>query len=137
MTMARHSFSCGEKRGGGGGQWRGKGWGGNCFGRSVSAGMSSSLTAIVKGWRLQGGLNPLGGASATMATSSAMLARLHAANLPHDELLRVCATHCETFAPLRHAVDALLSHHHPVPQWAVTAVLLSPDLIPDLFASLE
>ena len=70
-------------------------------------------------------------------TGSAMLARLQAANLPHDELLRVVSKFCETNQENRRTVDALLSHHHPVPQWAVTAVLLSPDLIPDLFSSLE
>ena len=70
---------------------------------------------------------------------SSVLARLQAANLSNDELLRMNA---ELYAmappPHRCAVDELLNARNAgVPGWAVSSVLLSPDLIPRLFASLD
>ena len=64
-----------------------------------------------------------------------MLARLRTANVPYDELVRAAAELYESAPPpARRTFDKLLP---PVPEWAVTSVLLSPDLIPHLFASLE
>ena len=66
-----------------------------------------------------------------------MLARLQAANLPYDELVRVAAELCEQLPQARLKFDALLSQQTPLPEWAINSVLMSADLIAHLFASLE
>ena len=69
---------------------------------------------------------------------SRLPSRLQSANLTYDELLRVAEDLLyEALPPARASVDALLSVRNPLPEWAVISVLVSTDLIPCLFASLE
>jgi hypothetical protein len=71
-------------------------------------------------------------------SSCRLSARLRSANLTYDELLRVAEDLLhEASPPARASIDALLSLRNPLPKWAVNSVLVSTDLIPYLFASLE
>ena len=62
-------------------------------------------------------------------------ARLRA--LPIKTLIDLAARGCHALPELRRDADAQLAKHDPLPAWAVTDVLLSPDLLPQLFESLE
>ena len=55
----------------------------------------------------------------------------------HAELLEFAARGCHESADIRRDADAELAIRTPVPDWAVNQVLLSPDLVPHIFASLE
>ena len=54
---------------------------------------------------------------------------------PDQALSRVAKLCCED-ADVRRAADALLAVHAPVPEWAVSAVLTSDDLVPGLIKPL-
>eukprot|EP00966_Prymnesium_polylepis_P136652 3157710-Prymnesium_polylepis.1 len=70
-----------------------------------------------------------------MAPSSRLAARLE--RLPADAMIELCAYACDaSAADSRRAADLALATHDPLPQWAVD-VLLSPDLLPRVFAALE
>ena len=56
------------------------------------------------------------------------------AGLDHETLLSYAA---ELSTSNRHEADALLSKHSPLPAWARDNVLLSADLLPDVFATLQ
>ena len=54
--------------------------------------------------------------------------------LDHETLLSYAA---ELSFTHRHEADALLAKHSPLPSWARDEVLLSADLLPHVFATLE
>ena len=68
--------------------------------------------------------------------SSRVQARLR--GLSADELAELCAQimHEQPLASAR-TVEALLAKRTPLPQWAVTDVLTSEDLMPNIFALLS
>ena len=73
-----------------------------------------------------------------MAPSCRWSSRLRSANLTYDELLLVAEDLLHEASPAaRASVDVMLSVRSPLPEWAVNSVLVSTDLIPYLFASLE
>ena len=58
--------------------------------------------------------------------------------LPHAVVADLAAEMaCEEAEQAQRIADKCLAHHCPVPAWAVTDVLLSPDLLPVLLESLE
>ena len=59
------------------------------------------------------------------------------AALPPEEILEIAARGCHESAAIRRDVDAELAVRTPVPDWARSGVLLSPDLMPQIFESLE
>ena len=62
-----------------------------------------------------------------------LLSRL--ANLSCAQLLEFAVDACESSPELKHKADALIAKVAPLPSWCVD-VLLSPDLLPQLFSSL-
>ena len=66
-----------------------------------------------------------------------MLARLETSSLPYEDLLHALAHACEQCPQCMSNVNALLLQHSPLPEWAISSVLMSVDLIPHLFASLD
>ena len=57
--------------------------------------------------------------------------------LPRRALLELAAAGCAADARLAQRADVLLHQHQPLPKECVDAVLLSPDLLPHLFETLE
>ena len=58
------------------------------------------------------------------------------ARLPHAALLELTTRLCLTSASAWRDADRFLAEHDPLPPWAVSDVLLSDDLVPDLMAPL-
>ena len=56
------------------------------------------------------------------------------AGLDHEALLSYAT---ELSTAHRHEADVLLAKHSPLPAWARDEVLLSADLLPDVFATLQ
>ena len=56
------------------------------------------------------------------------------AKLSHAQLLEFAVDACETSPELKNRADALIAKVTPLPSWCVD-VLLSPDLLPQLFSS--
>ena len=57
------------------------------------------------------------------------------ANLSYAQLLDIAVDACESSTELKNKADALIAQVAPLPSWCVD-VLLSPDLLPQLFSSL-
>ena len=66
---------------------------------------------------------------------SRLMSRLRLANLSYAQLLDFAVDACESSPELNHKADALIAKVAPLPSWCVD-VLLSPDLLPQLFSSL-
>ena len=66
---------------------------------------------------------------------SHLMSRLRLANLSYVQLLDIAVDACESSPELKHKADALIAKVAPLPSWCVD-VLLSPDLLPQLFSSL-
>ena len=62
------------------------------------------------------------------------MSRLRLANLSYAQLLEIAVQACESSPELKHKADALIAQVAPLPSWCVD-VLLSPDLLPQLFSS--
>ena len=60
--------------------------------------------------------------------------RARLASLDHEALVSYAA---ELSFAHRHEADALLAKHSPLPTWARDEVLLSADLLPHVFATLQ
>ena len=60
---------------------------------------------------------------------------LRLANLSYAQLLEIAVDACESSPELKNKADALIAEVAPLPSWCVD-VLLSPDLLPQLFSSL-
>ena len=58
------------------------------------------------------------------------------AKLSHAQLVDLAAAGCMESAELKNRADAMVAEVAPLPSWCVESVLLSPDLLPVLFASL-
>ena len=63
------------------------------------------------------------------------MSRLRLANLSYAQLLDIAVDACESSPELKNKADALIAEVAPLPSWCVD-VLLSPDLLPQLFSSL-
>jgi len=63
------------------------------------------------------------------------MSRLRLANLSYAQLLEIAVDACESSPELKNKADALIAKVAPLPSWCVD-VLLSPDLLPQLFSSL-
>ena len=68
-------------------------------------------------------------------TSRLMSLPSRLANLSYAQLLGFAVDACESSPKLRNKADALIAEVAPLPSWCVD-VLLSPDLLPQLFSSL-
>eukprot|EP00964_Phaeocystis_antarctica_P090373 scaffold57810_cov66-Phaeocystis_antarctica.AAC.2 len=66
---------------------------------------------------------------------SRLMSRLRLANLSYAQLFEFAVDACESSPELKHKADALIAKVAPLPSWCVD-VLLSPDLLPQLFNSL-
>ena len=64
------------------------------------------------------------------------MSRLRLANLSYAQLLEIAVDACESSPELKNKADALIAKVAPLPSWCVD-VLLSPDLLPQLFSSLR
>ena len=58
------------------------------------------------------------------------------AKLPYAQLLEIAVNACESSPELKNKADALIAEVAPLPSWCVD-ILLSPDLLPQLFSSLR
>ena len=63
------------------------------------------------------------------------MSRSRLAKLSHAQLLEFAVHACESSPELKNKADALIAEVAPLPSWCVD-VLLSPDLLPQLFSSL-
>jgi len=63
-----------------------------------------------------------------------LMSRLRLANLSYSQLLEFAVDVCASSPELKNRADALISKVAPLPSWCVD-VLLSPDLMPQLFSS--
>jgi hypothetical protein len=77
---------------------------------------------------------------ASLARPAAVPSRLMSlssrlANLSYAQLLGIAVDACEGSPELKNKADALIAKVSPLPSWCVD-VLLSPDLLPQLFSSL-
>ena len=63
------------------------------------------------------------------------MSRLRLANLSYAQLLEIAVQACEVSPELKNKADTLIAKVAPLPSWCVD-VLLSPDLLPQLFSSL-
>ena len=63
------------------------------------------------------------------------MSRLRLANLSYAQLLEIAVDACKSSPELKNKADALIAEVAPLPSWCVD-VLLSPDLLPQLFSSL-
>ena len=63
------------------------------------------------------------------------MSRLRLAKLSYAQLLEIAVDACEGSPELKNKADALIAKVSPLPSWCVD-VLLSPDLLPQLFSSL-
>ena len=61
--------------------------------------------------------------------------RSRLAKLSYTQLLDIAADACESSPELKNKADALIAEISPLPSWCVD-ILLSPDLLPQLFSSL-
>ena len=64
-----------------------------------------------------------------------MSLRSRLAKLSHAQLLKFAAETCESSPELKNKADALIAQVAPLPAWCVD-ILMSPDLLPQLFSSL-
>ena len=62
------------------------------------------------------------------------MSRLRLANLSYAQLLEIAVDACESSPDLKNKADALIAKVAPLPSWCVD-VLMSPDLLPQLFSS--
>ena len=69
----------------------------------------------------------------TRARSLRLMNRLRLANLSYAQLLEFAVQACESSSDLKNKADALIAKVAPLPLWCVD-VLLSPDLLPQLFS---
>ena len=67
--------------------------------------------------------------------SSFHMRRSRLAQLSHAQLVELAAEACEGSHELKNKADALIAQVAPLPAWCVD-ILLSPDLLPQLFSSL-
>jgi hypothetical protein len=58
------------------------------------------------------------------------------ANLPHSVLVEIAAAGMRTSERARRVADEKLAEFTPLPEWAVSGVLLSSDLLPSILAHL-
>jgi len=58
------------------------------------------------------------------------------ANLPHDELVAIAAQGMREGSETRNMGEDRMALHSPLPEWAVTDVLLSPDLLVSVLSTL-
>ena len=63
------------------------------------------------------------------------MARSRLANLSYAQLLEFTVNACESSPEIKNKADALIAEVAPLPSWCVD-ILLSPDLLPQLFSSL-
>ena len=56
--------------------------------------------------------------------------------LSHQQLVGLVVSACEDSPALKNRADALVAEAKPLPAWCVEEVLLSPDLLPSLMATL-
>ena len=63
------------------------------------------------------------------------MSRSRLAKLSHAQLLDFALDACESSPELKNKADALIAKVAPLPSWCVD-ILLSPDLLPQLFSSL-
>eukprot|EP00964_Phaeocystis_antarctica_P065121 scaffold39234_cov76-Phaeocystis_antarctica.AAC.3 len=63
------------------------------------------------------------------------MSRSRLAKLSHAQLLEIAVDACESSPELKNKADALIAEVAPLPSWCVD-ILLSPDLLPQLFSSL-
>ena len=63
------------------------------------------------------------------------MSRSRLAKLSHAQILEIAVDACESSPELKNKADALIAEVAPLPLWCVD-VLLSPDLLPQLFSSL-
>ena len=63
------------------------------------------------------------------------MSRLRLAKLSYTQLLELAVDACKSSSRLKNKADALIAEVAPLPSWCVD-VLLSPDLLPQLFSSL-
>ena len=63
------------------------------------------------------------------------MSRSRLAQLSHGQLVELAAEACEGSPELKNKADALIAQVAPLPAWCVD-ILLSPDLLPQLFSSL-
>ena len=64
-----------------------------------------------------------------------LMSRLRLAKLSYAQLLDIAVDACESSPELKNKADALIAEVAPLPSWCVD-VLLSPDLLPQLFSLL-
>ena len=57
------------------------------------------------------------------------------AELSHAQLLDIALDACESSPKLKNKADALIAEVAPLPAWCVDNILMSPDLLPQLFSS--
>ena len=76
-----------------------------------------------------------GGHTPTHAVAHLMSLSSRLANLSYAQLLEIAVDLCESSPELKNKADALIAKVAPLPSWCVD-VLLSPDLLPQLFSSL-
>ena len=63
------------------------------------------------------------------------MSRSRLAKLSHAQLLDIALDACESSRELKNKADALIAQVAPLPAWCVD-ILMSPDLLPQLFSSL-
>ena len=63
------------------------------------------------------------------------MSRSRLAQLSHAQLVELAAEACESSRELKNKADALIAQVAPLPSWCVD-ILMSPDLLPQLFSSL-
>ena len=66
---------------------------------------------------------------------SRFMSRSRLAKLSHAQLVELAAEACEGSRELKNKADALIAQVAPLPAWCVD-ILMSPDLLPQLFSSL-
>ena len=64
-----------------------------------------------------------------------MSLQLRLAKLSHAQLLELAVDACKRSPELKNKADALIAQVAPLPAWCVD-ILMSPDLLPQLFSSL-
>jgi len=74
-------------------------------------------------------------AAATAPVPSRFMSRVRLAKLTYAQLLDFAVDACESSPELKNKADALIAEVAPLPSWCVD-VLLSPDLLPQIFNSL-
>jgi hypothetical protein len=67
--------------------------------------------------------------------SRSRMSRSRLAKLSHTQLVELAAEACESSRELKNKADALIAEVAPLPAWCVD-ILMSPDLLPQLFSSL-